>query len=119
MADAVPHIVRKRSQRKCQLIDVLGIADQAGYKIAAANVVRQVAEKRMAEGIVPRILDRRAAICIRACPFQFHWCGTWIATEQHWNDGVFPCQVDDLLVRQHSITEGLFTEGEKEKKKRY
>ena len=50
-------IVRQRSQSESVLIEVLGFADQVEDKIAAPDVMRQIAEELAAERIIPQILN--------------------------------------------------------------
>ncbi len=103
MADRVAHIVRQRAHGKGQLVRRARIADQRPHEVSRADVVREVGEERVAERIVSKVLDRRAAIRIRMRLAQLALGHLRIARQQKRLDRALPRQVDQLLMRLHRV----------------
>ena len=64
MSCSIGGVVGKGSQRKRILVQIVGLGDERENKIAAANIVREIAEELTAEGIVTHVLNDGASIGI-------------------------------------------------------
>jgi len=62
MADRIPYIVGKRSNGEGKVIYIVSVSEKRQNKVATAHVVREIAEERLAKGIIPEILDEATAI---------------------------------------------------------
>jgi hypothetical protein len=71
MAIIIGGIVRQRAQSESVLVNVLGVGDQVDHKIAAADVMRQIAEELAAERVVAQILNDASSVgeCVRLQQF--------------------------------------------------
>jgi hypothetical protein len=56
-------------------IQVLGFADRVENKIAAPDIVGQIAEELTAERIIPQILDNASSVGVGVCLLQLFRCG--------------------------------------------
>ena len=64
-------VVSERSQGKCIAVKVFGIAEESQDEVAAAHVVRQIAEEEASMRVVTHVLDDGAAIGITVRFFDF------------------------------------------------
>ena len=106
VADVVADVMGKRPNGKGKLVGVLGIAEEIDDEVAGADVVGQVREERVAEGIVANVLNDAARIGVGPCLFQLLGGDVGITAAQQRHDGALPGQVDQLLVGQQRISAG-------------
>ena len=67
--------------------------------------VGRIAEFRVAERVVARILDDRAAIRVGARLCDLFFCQFWKSLEKQWAEFIGPYQVYNFLVGKHGICE--------------
>ena len=70
MAIVVRGIVRQRAGGESVFVEIFGVSQQRQDEIAAADVVREVAEKRAAVRVVPHVLNDGSAIGVGLGPAQ-------------------------------------------------
>ncbi len=99
----IGRVVRQRTQSKRQLIHVARLADKLHHKIAAADIVDQIAEEFIARRIIAHVLDQTSAIRKRVCTLQFVGSGGGITLQQQFFDVSIPEKVDDLFVGEYRI----------------
>ena len=92
--------MRERSQRKGVFVGVLAFVKELDHKVAAANVVHQIAEFLVAERVVAEVLDYGAAIRVSVRFAHLIVCEAGITRQQQRPQLVVPEQIDDLFVRQ-------------------
>ena len=96
-------IVRHGAECKGILIHVPRIAEQRQDEIAAAYIVRQVAEERTPIRVVTQILNNRAAIRVRLPTIDFVFRGVRESLSYRRLNARFPHYVDNRLMRHHRI----------------
>ena len=62
MARGVVRVVRQRPERERQFVDVARITNEGFDEVAGSDVVHEVTEELVAERVVAKVLDHRAAI---------------------------------------------------------
>ena len=98
VAEVVSDVVRERTEGEGKLIHVAGLADEVGDEVAGTDVVSEIAEGRMAEGVVAGILDDAAAVGISMGEAKLFGSGIGIAGQEDRLDTGFPGHVDDHFV---------------------
>src|SRR5205807_8747865 len=71
MPGNVCRIMRQSSQSEGIVIHVSGVGNERRHKIATADVMHQVAEESIAEGVVTHVLNQTSTIGIRMGYTQF------------------------------------------------
>ena len=66
VADGVSHVVGERANGKGDVVRGFGIAEEGADEVSGADVVQQVGEEGLAEGIVAEILDDASAVGVGA-----------------------------------------------------
>src|SRR5262249_45789116 len=72
-------------------------------KVAAAYIMRQLAEIAAAERIVAHVLDDASAIGMGMRPIQLFRCGVWEPLQQRGTNIGVPRAIDDGLMAQYRI----------------
>jgi hypothetical protein len=95
--------VRERSQREGVLVAILAFEQKFVDKVTAADLVRQIAELPVAERVVAKILNGRAAIGIgvRLRDLVLRKPGKVLSQKRL--NLVGPEHVDSFLVSQHGV----------------
>ena len=75
-----------------------GVADEGDDEVAGADIVGEVREELVAEGVVAKILDGGAAVGVGVGFLELGGGKGGVAAEQEGLDGAEPDEVDDLLV---------------------
>ena len=66
MADGVADVVRERADGEGQLVGVVRIAEEVDDEVAGADVVGEVGEEEVAEGVVADVLNDAATVGVGA-----------------------------------------------------
>ena len=103
MSSQVRGVVRQGPQRERILVDVSGFVQQRQDKIAAANIVDQIAEEPVSERIIAQVLDQASAVGIAMGHAELVRRRAGILFQQKGLDLIFPEQVNDLFVGQNGI----------------
>ena len=103
VADVVADVVRERADGEGKLIRVAGVAKEVDDEVAGADVVGEVREAGVAEGVVADVLDDAAAVRVGAGVLDFRGCERGVAAEQERDDGASPGEVDELLMGEHGV----------------
>jgi len=90
--------VREGSDGEGEFIGGLRVAQKVEDEVSAADVVSEVGEERVAEGVVAEVLNGAAAIGVGMSLFDLGLGQGGEALEQERTDGLFPGKVDELLV---------------------
>jgi len=107
----IGNVMRERTDGEGKLVRVARIAKQVEHKVAGANVVGEVRKRLVAERIIADVLNRAASVGIRARTIKISNRQIRIPAHQQRNDRVLPGKVDELLVRQQRISDGLPIDG--------
>src|ERR1700693_5719039 len=103
MAVVIRSIVRERSQGERILVQVCRIVNQVDDKVAAPNVMQQIAEKLAAERTIAHVLNDASAISIGVRLFQVGRCGFGEAAQKQTLDGGVPNRVDNRFMSENGI----------------
>jgi hypothetical protein len=106
MALRIRHVVLQRAECKGVLVKRLGVANERDNEIAAADVVRQIAEETAAEGLIAHVLDDASAVGEGVRFNQLLRRGRGKTLQQGLLERVFPNGVDNGLVREDGVTTG-------------
>ena len=103
MTVVVRRVMRERTKRKGVLCQVLRVVQQRPHEIAAANIMRQVAEKWAAVRVVAHILNNGAAVRIGLRPAQVLLRSLRILCQKQGLDVAVPGRVNDRFMGKHGI----------------
>ena len=92
-----------RPTREGVLVYILALEYQLANKVAAADVMHQVAEFPASKWVVAEVLNDRTSVSIGVRFFDLVVRETGKTLEQEGADLVSPQQVDDLLVRENRV----------------
>ena len=92
-------VMRERADGESVFVDVLGVPQQRLDEIAAADVMRKIAEKGAAIRVIPHILNDRTAISVGLCPAQIFFCGLREFLQEERLDVRLPRCIDDGFMR--------------------
>ena len=95
VAYGVAYVMRQRANGEGEVVDVLGVAEEVANKVAGANVVSEIGEESVTEGIVAEVLDGTAAVGIGSSLLELSLGEVGEAFEQDRADGVLPREIDD------------------------
>ena len=95
--------MRQPAKGERELVYVLRVVDQLHDKVAAADVMEQVAEKFVAGWIVAHILNQAAAVGIGVGAAQVIFCGIGITLQKETLEVALPHKVNYLLVGEHGV----------------
>src|SRR5664279_6540108 len=90
MSVDVGNVVGERSQRESVLIEVLRIVEHRQNEVTGADIVCEIAEDVIAEGIVANVLDDAAAVGIGMGFYQVLRRGIGESRQQQWLDLLVP-----------------------------
>jgi hypothetical protein len=98
VSDGVTDVVRERADGEGEVVDVLGVEEKAANKVAGADVVSEIGEESVTEGIVAEVLDGAPAVGIGSGLLELGVGEVGEAFEQDRADGVLPREIDDGFV---------------------
>ena len=84
-------------------VDVVGVLQQSDYKVAATDVVSEVAEQLAAKGVVPHVLNDRPAPRERMSVLQLFRGRVGKAFQYQRFEGDVPSRVDQSLMRKYRV----------------
>ncbi len=98
VADGVADVVRERADGEGEFVGGLRVVEKREDEVAGADVVGEVGEELVAEGIVAEVLNGAAAVgvAVGLLELGFSECGE--ALEQKRTDRLLPGEVDQLLM---------------------
>ena len=96
-------IVFQRAQSERIFVEVLRFADQRRDEIAAADVMREIAEKAAAERIISHVLNDAASVSVGVRLLQFLRRRVGESFEKQLLEGGIPNRIDDCFVGENRI----------------
>lgn len=92
----------------------MSVADEAEDEISGANVVSEIAEEWITEGIIAKVLNGAAAVGVGVGFVDLRIGEVGILVEQEWTNRLLPGEIDELFVSLDGVgTAGLREEKEK------
>jgi len=96
-------VMRERADGESVLGDIFGVSQQRLDEIAAADVMREVAEKRAAVGVVAHILNDGSAVSVGLRPAEIFLGCLWELFQEERLDVRLPSRIDDGLMRKDGV----------------
>jgi hypothetical protein len=106
VADGVTDVVREGANGKGKLVGGVGVAEEAKDEVSGADVVGEVGEEGVAEGVIAEVLYGAAAVGVGVGFLELGFGESGIFLEQEGADGLFPREVDQLLVALDGVGDG-------------
>ena len=103
MSDGVAQIMRERTDRERVLVNGVRVVEHPDNEISGPDVVCEVAEEGLAEGIVAHVLDDASAVSVGVGYDELVFCGTGELGQEQRSDRIIPRQIDEFLVGQDRV----------------
>jgi hypothetical protein len=108
MAYVVADVVGERADGEGEFVGGLGVVEEREDEVAGPDVVGEVGEELVAEGVVAEVLDGAAAVGVGVGFLKLGLGESREAMEQERADGLLPGEVDEFLVRLDRVRDGRF-----------
>ena len=103
MSAIIRRIVSQRAQGKSVFVQVRSFLDQVDDEVAAAHIVREVAEILVPKGVISHVLNQRSTVGEGVGLLQIIVGSGGKSLLQRRQEAVLPRQIDDLFVGEHGI----------------
>ena len=103
MSRGIGGVVGKGPQRECIFVQIVRLGDERENKIAAANIMREIAKELTAEGIVAHVLNDGPSIGIGVGLDQLLRSRVGESAQQDWLNVFLPRGIDNRLMRKDGI----------------
>ena len=103
VADGIADVVGEGADGEGEVVGGLGVTDETENEVSGADVVSEVGEERVAEGIVAKVLDGGAAVGVGVGFVELGVGEVGEVLEDDRDNGVLPGDVDDLLMRLDGV----------------
>ena len=103
MTVVVRGVMRERTEGESVLVGIFGVSQQRLDEIAAADVMREVAEKGAAVRVVAQILNNGAAVGVGLCPAQILLGCLREFLQEERLDVHFPGYIDNSFMSEDSV----------------
>jgi hypothetical protein len=94
VADGVAEVVGEGADGEGEFVGGLRVAQEAGDEVSGADVVGQVREEGVAEGVVTKVLDGASAVGVGVRLLELGFGEARIVLEEKRTDGLFPGEVN-------------------------
>jgi hypothetical protein len=84
----------------------VGVAEEADDEVSGADVVGEVGEEAVAEGVVAEVLDGAAAVGVGVSFLELGFGEAGVLLEKNGPDGLLPGEVDQLLMGLDGVGNG-------------
>jgi hypothetical protein len=98
VADGIANVVREGADGEGELVGGFGVVEQGENEISGADVVGEVGEELVAEGIVAEVLNGAAPVGVTMGLLKLGFGEGGEVLEEDGADGLLPGEVDELLV---------------------
>jgi len=98
--------MREGADGEGELVGSMGVAKKADDKVSGADVVGEVGEELVAEGVVAEVLNGAAAIGVGVGLLELGFGEGGVVFEENGANGLLPGQVDELLVGLDRVGDG-------------
>jgi hypothetical protein len=98
VADGVADVVREGADGEGELVGGLRVVQKGEDEVPGADVVGEIGEEGVAEGVVAEVLDGAAAVGVGVGLLELGLGESGEVLEQDGADGLLPGEVDELLV---------------------
>jgi hypothetical protein len=98
VTDGVADVVGEGADGEGELIGGMRVAEEADDEVSGPDVVSEVGEKRVAEGVVAKVLNGAAAVRVGVSLLELGIGEGGVCLEENGPDGLLPGEVDQLLM---------------------
>jgi len=98
VTEVVTDVVREGADGEGYFIGGLGVVEEREDEVAGADVVGEVGEEPVAEGIVAEVLNGAATVGVGVGFLKLRFCEGGEFFEEEWANGLLPGEVDEGLV---------------------
>jgi hypothetical protein len=98
VADGVTDVMRERADGESELVGGVGVAEKTDDEVSGADVVGEVGEEGVAEGVVAEILDGASSVGVGVSFLELGFGEGGVVLEEDGPDRLLPREVDQLLV---------------------
>jgi hypothetical protein len=106
VADGVADVVREGADGEGEFVGCVGVAEEVHDEVSGADVVGEVGEEAVGEWVITEVLDSAAAVGVGVGFLELGFSEGGIFLEQEGADGLFPGEVDQLLVGLDGVGNG-------------
>jgi hypothetical protein len=103
VTDGVADVVRERANSEGEFVGSLGVFKKAEDEVSGADVVGEVGEKFIAEGVVAEILDGASAVGVSVGLLELGFGEGGKVLEEDGPNRLLPGKVDEFLVRLDGV----------------
>jgi hypothetical protein len=106
VADGVADVMREGADGEGEFVGGVRVAKQADDEVSGADVVGEVGEEFVAEGIVAEVLDGAAAVGVGVSLLELGFGECGVMLEKNGPDGLLPGEIDQLLMGLDGVGDG-------------
>jgi hypothetical protein len=118
VAEAVTDVVGEGADGEGEFVGCLRVVEEREDEVAGTDVVGEVREEGVAEGVVAEVLNSTATVGVGVGLLKLGFGESGVVLEEDGADGLLPGEVDELLVGLDGIGNGR-CRGEKQCEGRY
>ena len=107
VTDVVADVMGEGADGEGELIGGVGVAEKAEDEVAGADVVGEVGEEDVAEGVIAEVLDSTASVSVGVGLLELRFGEGGVVLEENGADGLLPGEVDELFVGLNGIRDGV------------
>jgi len=98
--------MREGANGEGELVGGVRVVEEADDEVSGADIVGEIGEEFVAEGVIAEVLDCAAAVGVGVCLLELDFCECGVVLEKYGPDGLLPCQVDQFLVTLDGVGDG-------------
>jgi hypothetical protein len=106
VAEAVADVVGERADGEGEFIGGLGVVKEGEDEVAGADVVSEVGEEGVAEGVVAEVLNGAATVGVGVSFLELGFGEGGVVLEEKRTYGLLPGEVDELLMGLDGVGNG-------------
>jgi hypothetical protein len=106
VANGIAYVVRKRADGEGELVGSLCVVEKREDEVAGADIVGEIGEELVAEGVVAEVLNGAAAIGIAVGFLELGLGEGGVVLEENGADGLLPGKIDEFLMGLNRVGDG-------------
>ena len=106
VADGVADVMREGADGEGELVGSVRVAEEADDEVSRADVVGEIGEEFVAEGVVAEVLNGAAAVGVGVSLLELSFGEGGVLLEKNRPDGLLPGEIDQFLVALDGVRDG-------------
>ena len=98
MTDGVADVMGESTDGEGEFVRGMGVADEAADEVSGPNIMGEIAQERVAEGIIAEVLNRGAPVSIGMGLVNLRFGQIRVAFDQERTNGLLPGKIDYLFM---------------------